>query len=276
MRFINFMSEAEDDREHKKALSEAKFLEILRTRCKNSHVIATKVPFFKKDKGAEMMLVTPELKEERSAFWIDKLIQEYPAWKKFPSRSCCIKGYNSFERMDGSDDAYVVIPLDGARIVLAKGSSFYRSFEDLKSSLDIEKCDNAALTEWLMDVFKLIGSLSGEEIKATEPKTYSQFKKALDQLDEVISSKRLDLKKKLLNSDMSLKQNKRIKDILGRHVTDMLNYIGEKIDPESNGFSCGKIESFSRTAGDYEVWIDSPCLLIKRTKYIELHKLGAI
>ena len=120
MRFINFMSEAEDDREHKKALSEAKFLEILRTRCKNSHVIATKVPFFKKDKGAEMMLVTPELKEERSAFWIDKLIQEYPACMKFPTRSCCIKGYNSYERMNERDETYVIIPFDGARIGVAK------------------------------------------------------------------------------------------------------------------------------------------------------------
>lgn len=276
MRFVNFLSEDEDTREHKRELSDARFLELLRTKCKNSHIIATKVPFFKKDKGPEMMLVTPELKEERSSFWIDKLIQEYPAWKKFPSRSCCIKGYNSYERMNESDETYVIIPFDGARIGVAKGSSFYRSFEDLKTCLDLDKCDNSALTEWLLDIAKMISELLGEEVKIAEPKTYSQFKKALEKLDEIISAKKFDLKKKLSDSDSTLKQNKRIKDLLNRYVSDMLNYLGEKIDPESNGFSCGKIESFSRNTGDYEVWIDSPCLLIKRTKYIELHKLGAI
>ena len=48
------------------------------------------------------------------------------------------------------------------------------------------------------------------------------------------------------------------------------------MDPDLNGFSSVRVESFSNLPSDREVWIDDPCLLIKRNKYIELHAEGDI
>jgi hypothetical protein len=273
MRFVDFLTEGDDV--HRKTLTDGKFLEILKEKCKNSHIVATKTPFFRQDHGPDMMLVTPTVKEERSAFWIDKLIKEIPAWNKFPDRSRCIKGYTRYGKTEGSD-VYVVIPFDVAKIGIAKTESFYRSFDDVEKSIGFDRVDNESLRKWIEHIFAGLGEILGEKFKTPPLETYSQFKKALLQIDKILEQDRNELKKKLSASErIDGEQAKIIKDLLARHVVDMEKYLTEKLDPEGNGFACLRIESYSITK-DVEVWTDSPCLLIKRTKYIELHKQGSL
>ena len=193
MRFIDFLSEG--DTVHRKELTEGKFLELLREKCKNSHVIATKIPFFRTDKGPDMMLVTPSAKEERSAFWIDKMIKEIPAWNKFPDRSRCIKAYNRYENVNDSN-VYVVIPFDGSSVGIAKTESFYRSFDDVEKSIGFDRVDNDSFRKWIEHIFTGLGEILGEKFKTPPLESYSQFKKALSLIDKILERDRNDLKKK--------------------------------------------------------------------------------
>ena len=274
MRLTNVI-DSEENKIHRKELTEGPFLDLLKSRCKNSHIIATKTPFFRHDKGAELMLITPEAKEERSAFWIDSLIKEFSDWKRFPSRARCIKGFTSYSRMHEADDVYVIIPFDGTRVGVTPKGSFYKSFTDIESSLGYDRVDNQMFKDWISALIKMLSDLSGEEIKFSL-ETYSQLKKTLEKIDTFLSGKKELLKKKLSEAEnLSLEEAKMMKDLLHRHVNNMFSYLSEKLSPELNGFSFSRIESFSKGNGDHEIWIDSPCLLIKRTKYIELHKQGA-
>jgi hypothetical protein len=263
--------------EHRKELSEGAFLQILKEKAKNSHHIATQTPFFRQDVGPDMMLVTPEAKEERSSFWVDKLIKEIPAWNKMPSRSRFIKAYTKFERTFEGDDVYVMIPLDGTRVGVAPGPSFYRSFTDIKKSLGFDRVDNKTFIDWVTTIQESLAQITDSKIKKFEPTTFSQFKKALSQIDKILDQDRTVLEKNLSADDkLSAEQAKILKDLLARHVTTTERYLAEKLEPEANGFHSVRIESFSSGAGDHEVWCDKPCLLIKRSVYIEMHKRGAL
>jgi len=274
---LSILLNEEKPTEHRQELSEAKFLEILKEKAKNSHIIATQIPFFRQDEGPELMLVSPAEKEQRSSFWVDKLIKEIPAWNKLPSRSRFLKAYTKYDRTFGGDDVYVMIPLDGTRIGIAPGHSFYRSFTDIKKSLGFEKVDNQTFKDWLSALQTGLAQITDTKIKQYEPETFSQFKKALEQVDNVLKADREVLKKNLsVGEALSDEQAKIIKDLLNRHIVNCERYLAEKLEPEANGFFAIKIESFSHGSGDHEVWVDSPVLLIKRSKYIEMHKRGAL
>lgn len=263
--------------EHRKDLSEGKFLEILKGKAKNAHHIAKQMPFFRQDKGADFMLVSPELREERSSFWVDKLIKDIPAWSKMPSRSRFIKAYTQYNRTFGGDDVYVLIPLDGTRIGIAPEASFYRSFKDMEKSIGFDKVDNKSFADWLQNVQEGLAQITDTPVKKIEPATFGQFKKGLDQIDKILQQDRRVLEKNLSHGEaLSADQAKIIKDLLSRHVTSTERYLAEKLEPEANGFHSVRIESFTKGTGDHEIWIDKPCLLIKRTAYIELNKKGEL
>ena len=270
----------DDSVEHKQELTNAKFIELLKSRAKNSHYIAKQNPFFRQDKGADMMLVTPSQKEERSSFWVDKLIKLMPSWSKLPSRSRFVKAYTSYNRaaeQGGGDDIYVMIPYDSSRIGVAPGPSFYKSFGDINKSLGFDRVDNKTFLDWLETIQDCIGLLSEIKIEKTKPETFSQFKKCLDKIDKVINKDRTTIEANIKKVDkLSVDQEKIMKDLLNRHVVNTEQYIMEKLDPEVNGFHATRVESYTKGTGDHEVWVDKECLLIKRTKYIEMVKNGVI
>ena len=270
---------AEEDVEHRKTLSELKFLELLRERARNSHVVMKHTPIFREDSGADFIFVTPVEKDTRSAFWVDKLIKGFQSWKRFPSRVHFIKGYTSIERVGGADDDhYVVIPLDRARIGVCPDVAFYRSFSKAKEGMGISRVDNDGLGKWIEQVVRSLSELEPDaSLEALAPNNYQEFRKQLRALDSVLRGHQADLRKKIKsNESLEPADRKILTDLIDRHVTDAESYLAEKLDPEQNGFSSVRIESFSSVTGDREVWIDDSCLLIKRRKYIEMHEEGTI
>lgn len=277
MKLTTLIEKEAPDVEHRQELSEGKFLEILKGKAKNAHHIAKQTPFFRQDEGSDLMLVTPEMKEERSKFWVDKLIKEIPAWSKMPSRSRFIKAYTNYDRTYGGNDVYVMIPLDGTRVGIAPGPSFYRSFEHFEKSLGFDRVDNQTFIKWLDIVETSLAQITDSRVKKHEPKTFSEFKKALTQIDKILSQDRKILEKNLSTGEaLTIEQAKIIKDLLARHVVSAERYLAEKLEPEGNGFHSVRIESFSKGTGDHEIWVDKPCLLIKRSTYIEMNKRGAL
>ena len=275
---MNLSELLNNEPEHRKELSELKFLEMLKERARNSHTVMKKMPIFKEDNGPDFMLVTPSEKDTHSAFWIDKMIKDMQPWSRYPSRTRFIKGYTSIERLGGLDeDHYVVIPLDRSRVGICPNASFYRSFK-LAENMGLTRVDNDGLATWIEQIFKAISDLMPEaKLQVRIPRTFSEFKKMLKEADKEIKGNQSKLKKLLKDSDDLPDAEKLVlTDLLDRHVTSCETYLAEKFDPDQNKFGSVRIESLSASAEDREVWVSDPCLLIRRSKYIELHEKGTI
>jgi hypothetical protein len=141
----------------------------------------------------------------------------------------------------------------------------------------IDKLDNEGLSKWVTDVASSISKLSGTTVDATDMVTHKSMKLALSKIDRILQSDKLKIASALKSDDHDLDDDsyRRIENILSRHVTTLDLYLQEKLDPEDNGFHAINIESF-REYQDREIWIDSPCLLIRRSTYVDLHKRGEI
>ena len=274
---MNLFEVIEKEAEHRKELSELKFLEMLRERARNSHTVMKKVPIFREDHGPDFMLVTPAEKETRSAFWVDKFVKEMQAWKRFPSRTHFLKGYTSIEHLAGVDeDHYVVIPLDRSRVGVCPGSSFYRSFSQAES-MGLTRVDNDGLATWIQEVFKGISNIYPDaKLDVRTPGTFAEFKKMLKEVDRELKGNQSKFKKLLRDHEIPDSEKLVLNDLLDRHVTSTETYLAEKLDPDQNKFGAVHVESLSASADDREVWVSDPCLLIRRSKYIELHKKGTI
>lgn len=273
------LTELLDQPEHRKELSELRFLEMLKDRARNSHHIMKLMPIFREDKGPDFMLVTPAEKETRSSFWIDKMIKDLPGWGKFPSRTRCIKGYTSIDRLGGSDkDHYVVIPLDRSRVGVCPNDSFYRGFKHVETGMGISRVDNDGLGTWIEQVFKGISDLYPDaKLQVRVPSTYQEFRKMLKEADKELGDNKPKLKKLLKDNDNLADSEKLVlTDLLDRHVTTCETYLAEKFDPDQNKFTSSRIESLSAAPDDREIWISDQCLLIRRSKYLELHEKGTI
>jgi hypothetical protein len=206
------------------------------------------------------------------------MIKDMQPWSRYPSRTRFIKGYTSIERLGGLDeDHYVVIPLDRSRVGICPNASFYRSFK-LAENMGLTRVDNDGLATWIEQIFKAISDLMPEaKLQVRIPRTFSEFKKMLKEADKEIKGNQSKLKKLLKDSDDLPDAEKLVlTDLLDRHVTSCETYLAEKFDPDQNKFGSVRIESLSASAEDREVWVSDPCLLIRRSKYIELHEKGTI
>lgn len=265
--------------EHRKELSELKFLEMLKEKARNSHTVMKQMPIFREDHGPDFMLVTPAEKETRSSFWVDKMLKDMAGWHRFPTRTKCIKGYTSVDRLGGSEkDHYVVIPMDRARIGICPTDSFYRSFKHVEEGMGISRVDNDGLATWIELVIKGISNLYPDaKLQVRVPDSYNEFRKMLKEVDKELKENKSKLKKLLKDSENLEDAEKLVlTDLLDRHVTSCETYLAEKLDPDQNKFGAVRVESLSAASDDREVWLADPCLMIKRSKYLELHEKGTI
>lgn len=267
--------------DHKKEISESKFLEILKSHCRNSYAVIRQAPIYLADSGkSDFLVVTPAAREVKTAFWIDRLVKEMSSWKRFPSRSKFMRGYTSAERAgDIENELYVMIPYDHARIGICPKSSFYKSFQMAQKDFGIDRLDNDGLSKWVGGLCRAIQQLDPKAKFNDDvtPDSFSEFTRLIKEIDEIISKNKDALRRKLKDNDsINDEDRKVISDLLNRHITSTQSYIQEKLDPENNGFSAIRVESFSHKPDVREVWIESPCLLVKKSKYVEMYKRGAV
>ena len=237
------------------------------------------MPIFREDHGPDFMLVTPAEKETRSSFWVDKMLKDIQGWNRFPSRTRCIKGYTSVDRLGGQEaDHYVVIPMDRSRVGICPTDSFYRSFKHVETGMGVSRVDNDGLATWIEQVVKGISDLyPNAKLQVRIPDSYAEFKKMLKEVDKELKENKTKIQKLLKDSENLADAEKLVlTDLFDRHVTSCETYLAEKLDPDQNKFGSVRIESLSAAGDDREIWIADPCLLIKRSKYLELHEKGTI
>jgi hypothetical protein len=265
--------------EHKRELSELKFLEMLREHARNSHSVIKHSPMYLQDDAkANFFVIRPkDGAGEKSPFWIDRVVEGLSNWKTYPDRKHCVRGYNMLDRIGNSGEAYVVIPFDNSRVGICPAASFYRSFKEF-GKFKIERLDNSGLAKWISLLAEGLNACDPElKVKVKEPDTFNEFKKALNTLDVKVSKNKLSLAKKLREcEDISDEAKLVLKDLLDRYVTNVEGYLDEKLDPHANGFAAVRIDGLARSNEDLELWTDAPCLLIRRDTYVELYKKGSI
>lgn len=267
--------------ERKKPLTTAELLEQLRDHCRNSYATVKRAPIFVKDTGPDAMLVSPLEKDLATSYWIDKLVQPMPSWQRYPSRWRCLKGYTVVgeSREDEGKSVYAVIPYDGTKLGVASQGSFYRSFSKIEKEFEIHRLDNVGMNQWIGWLTSSVKKLSPDaKVNTDAIGSFRELTLVMKQLDTLIATKGNDLRGKLVAGKVHLEdQEKRaLEDLFKRRITSIEAYLSEKLDPESNGFSLARIESYHHTAQNREVWFNAPCVMIKRDHYIELFKAGKI
>lgn len=274
MSFTNFLYESKFGSK----VSELKFIELLNEKARTSHDVVKKNPIYKLIKGGpDYMLFDPKKAPDKSSYWIDRITAELPAWKKLPLRTECLRAYSSYERSGDQPHSYVVIPLDHAQLGISSKASFYRSFADAQKAMGCDKLDNEGFSKWAKDLAATVSKLAEVDVGLNEMTTYKSVKLALTKIDRVLLPNKVKIQTALKKDDLDLEDesHRRIKDVLARHVTTLDLYLQEKLDPENNGFHAINVESL-REYNDREIWISSPCLLVRREAYIDLHKRGEI
>lgn len=275
--FKRFLTEKETPIGHRQELSEGDFVDALKKRARNSYTVIKQSPLFIHAEGADYVLMTPSEKPSRSPFWLDRIVSDSHLWKRYPDRQRCLRAYTDINRV-GDGSIYVVIPLDGTRVGVCSAMSFYRSFKHAEKALDLKKLDNEGLENWSKLVVIGLNKL-GADLTEGDLDSIGDFKKRLRVIDKFLQSttrSKLNNVFKEKRDEMEDTTRKVMGDILSRHVTNIDAYLEEKLDPEGNGFQLMKIESMHRFTEDREIWISGPCLLIKRDKYLDMHKRGVV
>lgn len=263
--------------EYKKELSELKFLENLHDHCKNSYSVIKNSPLYiQLETKEDFFIIRPKEKVEKSPFWIDKLIESLNNWKTFPDRKRCVKCYNSLDRVGNIKEAFVVIPFDNSRIGICSSDSFYRSFKEFKK-YGIERVDNTGISNWFSLICSAIKAIDPELKIKCDIDSFPELKALMNSIDDVLKDNKSSLLNKLKTTEtLSDEETIVIRDLLSRHITTVEKYLDEKLDPQINGFSTVRIDSLAKSKDDKELWTESPCLLIRRDAYIEMHKRGAV
>ena len=259
-------------------ISELKFKELLNDTCKNSYPIVKRAPIFVQlDSKHDFFLVTPSKKEVKSSFWIDHLVGESMGWKRYPSRERFIKGYSTIDQSDQFGQTYVIIPVDHTRVGICSKESFYKSFDSVQKDLDISRVDNPNLSNWLAKIQSGLNKLDEKFKVSGTVEKYSMFISELHKIDLYLVNKVNDLRRKVKSTDeLNDQETILLTDLFTNYITTCKSYLIDKLDPEANGFSVCKVESFYQYPGEHELWLDGRCLMIKRSKYIELHKQGIL
>lgn len=248
-------------------LSEHKFKELLTSHTRNTHDAVKRVPIFTDLQFKHRLaLITPSAKEAKTPFWLDKIVQSFGSWGRFPSRRNFLRAYTSMDKV--GDETTVIIPFDGAKLGICGGSTFYKSFDAVKA-LGFDKLDNDTLSQWMTTVATGLNKVLKTEIATDEIQSMGAFTKYLQTLTNAID--RLKLQRELGKADdITDAEHTVLRDILRRYTTSMDLYMREKLDPDQNGFILTRAENILKHSGDHEVWLDQPCLAIRRRDYIEL------
>ena len=254
------------------SLKEKDFLELLKTKYKNSYDAARKQPIFGKLISKEdFLLINPSTSSRQSKFIIDGLTAHLNSWRNYADRTECVRGWTDQEIADnrGEGSVYLLIPIDHAHVYVAAGDNFYRSFAKANKFLEVERLDNGALFSWYESLWKVAKAVKLVSGNIPDFETSKQFLKALEQLDKLhTKTKEISELENLEAIDL-----RRIESVLKlrKPLKDILSII---LDPDDNG-----IKSFStlyNLTPNKEVWTSAKCIAVLYTEYEALYNRGIV
>lgn len=276
MKILTLMEDVRSTESPEVEISESKFLELLRDRCRNSYEVVKKSPLYTHEGDYNFSIIKPAQKTRKSPFWIDRLVARFKKWSRFPSREHSLKLVHDYRRI--GDDAHLVIPFDGAVLGVCSQATFYRSFPEATKRLKIPKVDNYGLQDWLHNLIDGVNQLIKADIKIEDLNNFSDASKALHQIEKTFQQKSNEIRTALKTNDHDIDPDivNLVTDLLNKRIVDIEQYLEDVFEPVANSFDVVKIESYSQHTSDKELWTDGNCLVIKRSKYVELFKRGEV
>lgn len=256
-------------------ISELKALELLRTKARNAHETAKRVPTFIVAKDTHPFILVDPTKSSRSTpYLLDGIVDELSSWRGYSKRMGSILGYTSEEvaqsRGHADGKVYVMLPFDMTHVCIAPETSFYKSFAHAISKMHVDKLDNSGVLEWLKSM--KAGAIEfGLQAAEKDPTSVKGFMKQLRDLEGL---KGLDAKKKLADSHLGDFDQRRVFEVLDRRST-LEHWLSETLDPDKNGFL--RMHAAHHFIPERrEVWTEGKALLMDVDAYERLHKRGDI
>ena len=179
-----------------------------------------------------------------------------PSWKSYPLRSHSIICSTSIEKVEGYGDAYVVYPVDSAKIAFCDDRDIFDSFMFMKGKT--MRAFNSALS-------KLIAHMTtfGTSVKfiKDEDDDWGSLKRAFEKFDTAY--------KEVDDGDPQFGISRAIGHIMdGKKIMDtydpnkgMMDNMNKLMSPKSNKFQI--LKAGSKYPNLRECWIADKCILVR-------------
>jgi hypothetical protein len=197
--------------------------------------------------------------QERVSPYIDYnfytlLLNNLPSWKSYPKRKI-ICTTDMWKASNYSDNyPYIVFPFNGAKIGVCPAKDIWDSFDYA----------HVYGSEMNLDLGNLIQYMDNSVTdKALKKLKYSEMLKYFSRLDKFKDEGKLKFDKFMHNGEW-----------LGPYIhtkMKLIDYLNDVLSPKINGFRLYTTKDFNVT-GESEVWLDSPCVLLKGSAIKELLK----
>lgn len=176
--------------------------------------------------------------------YVNLILSNAASWSAFPKRKL-ICSTNS-GAADGYGEIYVVVPLDvNARVGICPASDMWISFAGKYDVEDVNACVDCAFEAY--------------DIKPNQ----EDWQKFIQDCKDLNRCAYHD------NEPQSNDYGSSVPHDLNGLFTDTIATLEKYLDPAANGFKVTNWGDF-RTGPDHEVWLDSPCLLIKETVWDDM------
>jgi len=171
------------------------------------------------------------------------IIDNHPAWKKFPKRGKSVICSTSREYSE-----YILLPEDGSKIGICPTFDIWNSFQ--KTGID-------SLDIWSYDFEAILGNRGFD-------KSWNSLKKAIGIVTKRKNWVANSIQRLITNPTV---YNDWIREFFNSDKEDFLKYVRGLFDPKENGFKLAK--SGDNLPAEKELWTDGKCLLIRSGVYEE-------
>lgn len=255
--------------------------DLIENKSKFSSALAA-TPIFRGIKGgrAPFLFIEPAnfTRYSRNTFNFGTLLMDnLPAWQKFPKRSqsiiCSTSVNQAYGYTNEIEKVYRVLPFNNAKIGICPAIDVWLSFKQLsKYGIHLNHFNDE-----IVDVFRMVFPN-----KPLRDDTYANFIRDIRALSKALEAETLPVLESKLPAFYTKHSNfSGIFNILHAFKGEPLDKVIAKLfDPNLNGFSTSQIETFQieedGSHGGNEVWSDSPCYLVSQKIWDEVsEKLNA-
>lgn len=176
------------------------------------------------------------------------IIDNSPMWKSYPKRSRSIICSTDIDTAGVYGIVYNVYPVNGAEIGVCPDSDIWNSFAQSFPDADWTSLEDVNL------FLERMMLLNGADVKMSD-KSYNNMIKSF----KIIEKERKPLRN--YTNSTSSGEYSRFYDNFLESGTTLLDYMEDILSPTKNNFKIMK--SGDNIGNDNEVWIGSPCVLIK-------------
>lgn len=234
---------------------------------KASQEIGTIKWLFRGIKRSDDVIITTPTGNRKSAYaktnFYTLIFNNDPSWSKFPKREIICTYDKTYTEAYG--DTYIVLPENNTSMGVCSSYDIFLSFTNTIKK-NFPKNTPLDINSFMMDLYMFLNQYFFKSDSSSPLKTYQQLKVSCDNLWKWSKNNDINTLDYVENNIFFQNWDK----IVASNMT-LWEYIIDTLDPNKNNFKLQKISNnFVPNNTDSEVWIDTPCLLIRLFKILDL------